>query len=144
MSRGKKCLPTVSRQFFNRNYPRQNCLLNTSQTGSRPQDRAFFLFQSYPRGEGNCDTVERQKLSRGNFCPATSRCLFWPTGWNRTQNRTRTPSETWLAHTKVHANEVQMWFSNFRGKPAMFQIGWAPQAPEARGDEILRFQPQEP
>ena len=25
-------------------------------------------------------TSERQKLSRGNFCPATSICLFWPTG----------------------------------------------------------------
>ena len=41
----------------------------------------MFLFQNYPRGEGNCETMERQKLSRGNSCPATSRCLFWPTGW---------------------------------------------------------------
>ena len=40
----------------------------------------FFLFQNCPRGEGNCETIERQKVSRGNFCPATSRCLFWPTG----------------------------------------------------------------
>ena len=38
----------------------------------------FFLLQKYPRGEGNCETIEREKLSRGNFCPATSRCLFWP------------------------------------------------------------------
>ena len=29
----------------------------------------FVLFQNYPRGEGNCETIERQKLSRGNFCP---------------------------------------------------------------------------
>ena len=27
MSRGKNCLPTVSRQFLTRNYPRPNCLL---------------------------------------------------------------------------------------------------------------------
>ena len=40
----------------------------------------FFLFQNDPCGEGNCETIERQKSSRGNFCPATSRCLFWPTG----------------------------------------------------------------
>ena len=40
----------------------------------------FFLFQNYPRGEGNCETIERQKLSRSYFCPATSRCLFGPLG----------------------------------------------------------------
>ena len=32
----------------------------------------FFLFQNYPCGEGNCEAIERQKLSRGNFCPRTS------------------------------------------------------------------------
>ena len=53
---------------------------NASQTVSCPQERAFFLFQNNPRGEGNCETSERQKMSRGNFCPATSRCLFWPVG----------------------------------------------------------------
>ena len=40
----------------------------------------FFLFQNYPCGEGNCEAIERQKLSRGNFCPGTSRCLAGPTG----------------------------------------------------------------
>ena len=40
----------------------------------------LLLFQNDPCGEGNCETIERQKLSRDNFCPATSRCLFWPTG----------------------------------------------------------------
>ena len=39
-----------------------------------------FLFQNYPCGEGNCEAIERQKLSRGNFCPGTSRCLAGPTG----------------------------------------------------------------
>ena len=37
-----------------------------------PKREPFFLFQNYPRSEGNCETAERQKLSRGNFCPATS------------------------------------------------------------------------
>ena len=41
--------------------------------------RGFFLVQN-SRGEVNCETIERQKISRGNFCPTTSRCLFWPTG----------------------------------------------------------------
>ena len=40
----------------------------------------FFFFQNYPCGEGNCEAIERQKLSRGNFCPGTSRCLAGPTG----------------------------------------------------------------
>ena len=31
----------------------------------------FFLFQNYPCGEGNCEAIERQKLSRGDFCPGT-------------------------------------------------------------------------
>ena len=50
----------------------------------------FFLFQNYPCGEGNCDTSERQKLSRGNFCPATSICLFWPSGRWRSRSQLMT------------------------------------------------------
>ena len=41
----------------------------------------FFLFQNCPRGEGNCAAIERQKLSRGNFCLAASRCLSGPSGY---------------------------------------------------------------
>ena len=40
----------------------------------------FFLFQNCPRDEGNCAATERQKLSRGNFCPAASICLSGPSG----------------------------------------------------------------
>ena len=40
----------------------------------------FLLFQNCPRGEGNCAAIERQKLSRGNFCLAASRCLSGPSG----------------------------------------------------------------
>ena len=82
MSRGKNCLPTVSRQFLTRNYPLPNCLLKCLPNCLSPTREGFLiLFQNYPRGEGNCETSERQKLSRGNFCPATSICLFWPTGF---------------------------------------------------------------
>ena len=46
-----------------------------------PHNRGhFFLFQNCPRGEGNCGATERQKLSRGNFCLAASRCLSGPSG----------------------------------------------------------------
>ena len=41
----------------------------------------FFLFQKCPRGEGNCAAIEQQKLSRGNFCLAASRCLSRPSGY---------------------------------------------------------------
>ena len=40
----------------------------------------FFLFQNCPRGEGNCAAIERQKVSRGNFCLAASICLSGPSG----------------------------------------------------------------
>ena len=81
MSRGKNCLPTVSRQFLTRNYPRPNRLLKCLPNCLSPtREGLFILFQNYPRGEGNCETSERQKLSRGNFCPGTSRCLAEPTG----------------------------------------------------------------
>ena len=35
----------------------------------------IFLFQSCPRGEGNCAAIGRQKLSRGNFSLVVFRCL---------------------------------------------------------------------
>ena len=38
-------------------------------------------FSELPRGECNCETRERQKLSCGNFCLAASRCLSRPSGF---------------------------------------------------------------
>ena len=53
-----------------------------------PHNRGhFFLFQNCPRGEGNCAAIERQKLSRGNFCLAASRCLSGPSGWGIFPNK---------------------------------------------------------
>ena len=43
----------------------------------------FFFFQNCPRGEGNCAAIERQRLSRDNFCLAASRCLSRPSGKGR-------------------------------------------------------------
>ena len=58
----------------------------------------FFLFQNCPRGEGNCAAIERQKLSRGNFCLAASRCLSGPSGYLLKKDRIwiqLAPSEKW-------------------------------------------------
>ena len=41
MSRGKKCLPTVSRQFLTRNYPRPNCLLKCLPNCLSPTREGF-------------------------------------------------------------------------------------------------------
>ena len=49
MSRGKNCLPTVSRQFLTRNYPRPNCLLKCLPNCLSPTREGFFiLFQINP------------------------------------------------------------------------------------------------
>ena len=42
MSRGKNCLPTVSRQFLTRNYPRPNCLPKMPLKLSLPHKRGSF------------------------------------------------------------------------------------------------------
>ena len=41
MSRGKNCLPTVSRQFFTHNYPRPNCLLKCLPNCLSPTREGF-------------------------------------------------------------------------------------------------------
>ena len=81
MPRGKNWLPTVSRQFLTLNYPRPNCLFKCFPNCLSPtREDIFSLLQNCPRGEGNCAAIERQKLSRGNFCLAASRCLSGPSG----------------------------------------------------------------
>ena len=70
MSRGKKILSIVSRQFLTRNCPRPNCLLKCLPNCLSPTREGFFsFFQNCPRGEGNRETIERQKLSRAIFAP---------------------------------------------------------------------------
>ena len=43
MSRGKNCLPTVSRQFLTRNYPRPNCPLKCLPNCLSPHKRGLFI-----------------------------------------------------------------------------------------------------
>ena len=42
MSRGKNCLPAVSRQFLTRNYPRPNCLLKCLPNCLSPTGEGIF------------------------------------------------------------------------------------------------------
>ena len=78
--------------------------------GLSPTKEAFCLSQNYPRGEGNCETTERQNLSRGNSCLKTSRWLFWPTG-RVYQKQARVflqtlakPGEVWRTHKLCSRN----------------------------------------
>ena len=70
MSRSKNRLPTVSRQFLTRNYPRPNCLLNCLL----PLRGLECLSPNSPHDEGNCETVLAHR-NRSDFCDLRLRCL---------------------------------------------------------------------
>ena len=81
---GQKLSPHCLETIFDSQLPSPKSSPKMPPKLSLPHRRGhFFLFQNYPCGEGNCEAIERQKLSRGNFCPGTSRCLAGPTGHGR-------------------------------------------------------------
>ena len=64
-----------------RNYPRPNCLLKCLPNCLSSTREGFLsCFKSTPTVRVIARQLRDQKLSRSNFCPTTSRCLFWPTG----------------------------------------------------------------
>ena len=76
----QKLTPHCLAPIFDSQLPSPKLSLKMPPKLPLPHNRGhFFLFQNCPRGEGICAAIERQKLSRGNFCLAASRCLFWPT-----------------------------------------------------------------
>ena len=76
---GQKLSPHCLETIFDSQLPSPKSSPKMPPKLSLPHRRGhFFLFQNYPCGEGNCEAIERQKLSRGNFCPGTSRCLAGP------------------------------------------------------------------
>ena len=76
---GQKLSPHCLETIFDSQFPSPRSSPKMPPKLSLPDTRGHsFLFQNYPRGESNCETIERQKLSRGNFCPGTSRCLAGP------------------------------------------------------------------
>ena len=89
MSRAKNSLPIVPGQFLSLSYPLWNCPLNCPSNCPlkwfKPWKYAIWgqklslkLSLEYPRGEGNWAARQGQKLSRGNFYPAATRCLTGP------------------------------------------------------------------
>ena len=77
----QKLTPHCLAAIFDSQLPSPKLSLKMPPKLPLPHNRGhFFLFQNCPRGEGNCAAIERQKLSRGNFCLAASRCLSWPSG----------------------------------------------------------------
>ena len=77
----QKLTPHCLAAIFDSQLPSPKLSLNMPPKLPLPHNRGhFFLFQNCPRGEGNCAAIERQKLSRGNFCLAASRCLSRPSG----------------------------------------------------------------
>ena len=80
---GQKLSPHCLETIFDSQLPSPKSSPKMPPKLSLPHRRGhFFLFQNYHCGEGNCEAIERQKLSRGNFCPGTSRCLAGPTGYS--------------------------------------------------------------
>ena len=78
----QKLTPHCLAAIFDSQLPLPKLSLKMPPKLPLPHNRGhFFLFQNCPRGEGNCAAIERQKLSRGNFCLAASRCLSGPSGY---------------------------------------------------------------
>ena len=64
----QNCLPTVSRQFLTRNYPRRNCLLKYLPNCLSPTGGGFFAsFKIAAVVRVIARQLRDQKLSRGNF-----------------------------------------------------------------------------
>ena len=78
----QKLTPHCLAAIFDSQLPSPKLSLKMPPKLPLPHKRGlFFFFQNCPRGEGNCAAIERQKLSRGNFCLAASRCLSRPSGY---------------------------------------------------------------
>ena len=96
MSRGKKLSPQCLETIFDLQLPSPKLSPKLPPKLSLPHYRGFlFLFQNYPRGEGNCETTERQNLSRGNFCPRDIK-MSLVAHWARL-GRTRFSEASWRA-----------------------------------------------
>ena len=77
----QKLTPHCLAAIFDSQLPSPKLSLKIPPKLPLPHNRGhFFFFQNCPRGEGNCAAIERQKLSRGNFCLAASICLSRPSG----------------------------------------------------------------
>ena len=69
MSRGKNWLPTVSRQFLTRNYPRPNCLLKCLQNCLSPTREGIFPLSKFPPRWGQLRDNWETKIASRQFLP---------------------------------------------------------------------------
>ena len=80
----------------------------------------FLLFQNCPHGEGNCAAIERQKLSRGNFCLAASRCLSGPSGMGKSLDSPENRNADKMSE-KCRKNVRKMFKNCWRGRKHNFR-----------------------
>ena len=75
----QKLTPHCLAAIFDSQSPHPNCLFKCLPNCLFPHKKGLVsVFQKCPHAKGNCKTTERQKLSRGKFCLAASRCLSRP------------------------------------------------------------------
>ena len=121
----------------------------------------FFIFQNCPRGEGNCETTERQKLSRGNLCLAASNPLRghpgkrglleaseWPTLFSRSVENGH-PSPRPLKSLPRGPESLSealrgLWEGGFPRPRGLLKRGVEFRGPYPKGPEIEKIQDRPP
>ena len=94
-SRGKNCLPAVSRQFLTRNYPRPNCLLKCLPNCLSPTREGFLSsFKSNPAVRVIARQVRDKNCLAAIFAPRHQSVSSGPLG-GRAQDRTQ--ARVWMA-----------------------------------------------
>ena len=83
MSRGKNCLPTVSRQFLTCNYPRPNCLLKCLPNCLPHKRGLFILFQNYPAVRVIARQVRDKNCLAAIFAPRHQSVSSGPLGMHQ-------------------------------------------------------------
>ena len=82
MSRGKNCLPIVSRQFLTRNYPRPNCLLKCLPNCLSPTREGFLSsFKIDPAVRVITRQVRDKNCLAAIFAPRHQSVSSGPLGW---------------------------------------------------------------
>ena len=82
MARGKNCLPTVSRQFLTRNYPRANCLLKWLPNCLSPTREGFLSsFKIIPAVRVIARQVRDKNCLAAIFAPRHQSVSSGPLGW---------------------------------------------------------------
>ena len=87
MSRGKNCLPTVSRQFLTRNYPRPNCLLKCLPNCLSPTREGFLSsFKINPAVRVIARQVRGKNCLAAIFAPRHQSVSSGPLGLRQLRN----------------------------------------------------------